>query len=127
MAEYRCIRKCQHKWETEQGMKSRIYNVDDILNHSGPVIPCPECEKGKVKNEEGKMEECFKCKGTARSVPSHHFMPMNGEVRQEPESEESELDKVRAEFVRLGAAFDKRWNLTTLKNRLVMFKKEQGI
>ena len=112
--EFICKKKCQYH--------STIFNEGARLVVSR-VVPC-KCE--------GKDEKCKICKGTGRIDPPHHFTPRDpdAEAKQVAAAEASEnaqIEALREELTAIGAAFDKRWKLSRLKEVLTEAKKERGL
>lgn len=65
-------------------------------------------------------------------IPPHHFelvesdKPKVKEPEVAPEDEEAEIETIRAEFEKLGAAFDRRWGKQRLENELILARKSRG-
>lgn len=91
----------------------------------GRWITCITC-KGtqKVKNQ-----ECFHCKGTARSYPPHHYVEVDsdGDVIIDDPDEQEEIDALREEIKELDGDYDGRWGKTKLEQELIDLKKLKGV
>ena len=58
-------------------------------------------------------------------LPNHHWVPLE-KAPVEPVENQDEIERIRAEFDAIGAAYDKRWKIGRLKDELIKAKKEKG-
>lgn len=119
-----CKRKCQYK--------RSIYDVGEKIDVD-TIVKCPECKgTGEVNGK-----PCFKCKGTKRSDPPHHFEPVDNKEKPvtvvdslKPAEDANKTDEaeaietLRKQFEEKGIAFDLRWGLKKLEAEFKKAEKE---
>ena len=126
---YECIKKCT--------FEGRLFERADD-NKSGDKIDWPDnLIKGCVEEdctpetrEDYKVKKCRKCSDTGRSVPPHHFMPVDGveakreERKAKEQTEEEEKDALRVLLRKAGVEFHHSHGIVKLREFQAKFEKD---